>query len=139
MLEKDCSTITGPLLAERIDALEKLIDEKFKSRDLAINKALSANDDRLTTMNEFRGQMADERNNYATKDVIAAQFEGYRKEFSAKFDSIMTKMAIMEDSIAASRGAKTQSRDTTQTYIWVVPLITSAIAIVMGILALVHL
>ena len=136
MLEKDCSTITGPLLAERIDALEKLIDEKFKSRDLAINKALSANEDRLTTMNEFRGQMADERNNYATKDVMAAQFEGFRKELNAKFDSISAKMDIMEDSIAESRGGKTQSRDTTQTYIWVIP---SIIAVILGILAVAHL
>lgn len=56
-------------------SLREHFDALLAERDKAVQAALNANDRRLDALNEFRGQLEDERGTYATKELLDAKAE----------------------------------------------------------------
>lgn len=72
-------------LLEKINSLEKLTDERFKTSQIAINKAEEAQKLRNEAQNEWRQSMKDREATYATKAEMqrnAEDIKGLRESRS---------------------------------------------------------
>ncbi len=56
-----------PAICERLTALERLVDQRFKNQDDAIKIAADSLSKRLDAMNEFRQSLTDQSNKFVTK------------------------------------------------------------------------
>lgn len=55
---------------EKVKQLEEKIDLQFSLNQTALDKAESRMNMRLESLNEWRGQLKDERNTFATKEEV---------------------------------------------------------------------
>lgn len=77
-------------------ALEAAVKNSNESSDRALQKAEVAQEKRLDSVNEFRGQLKDQTATFIT-----------RNEYSQAHQFITDKLAGLENKIALSEGAKT--------------------------------
>jgi hypothetical protein len=70
------------VLKVRLDALEKLLDVRFESRDLAVLTALKALDKRLDGMNEIRQSLKDAQATFITSAEARGEFKSIEKDLS---------------------------------------------------------
>jgi len=95
-------------LAERVDAVERLSEAKFvtlrtlgdlqaekvalalESADKAVSKAEAANERRFDSVNDFRGQLADQVSRFVPRTELAAQLEALAARIDAALSSIST-------------------------------------------------
>ena len=76
-------------------ALLKEIENVERRTNLSSDKALSALNVRLETMNEFRNQINSERANFVTRDMLDIILAGLRNDKTKKNENTWTKSGII--------------------------------------------
>lgn len=88
-LDKDLSRLSNKVdslpcfaLTEKIDGLERYVDEKFSAQALAVDMARNTMDKRLDGMNEFREALRDQASKMMTRSEYAVNHEKFRDELT---------------------------------------------------------
>lgn len=76
----------------RIDGLEKLTDERFKTSQLALNKSEESLKEYKTQANEWRGQSKDQNQTYLQK----TEYEVFQKIINEKIDNLRLNEAELK-------------------------------------------
>ncbi len=118
--EDDLRALQAALTAERLR-----IQGERDSERLRIDAALISINERLKTMNEFRGAMSDMRADFMPRGESIAIFERY----SEKFDSMAKEVQGLRESRSEGGGEKSGKLSQQSLIVLVVGLILSAIAI----------
>lgn len=89
-LDKDLSRLSAKVdtlpcfgLVEKLDGLERYVDEKFNAQALAVEMARNTMDKRLDGMNEFREALRDQASKMMTRSEYAVNHEKFRDELSS--------------------------------------------------------
>jgi len=113
-------------IESRLAALEKSLDERFKSQEQAIAHALAANEKRLDGMNEFREALRDQSRQFSVKSDLDNLSAVTCKDIERLEEDIKS----LNESRAEMRGKASQTQ-------LVVAYIISIIGIIFGIINIV--
>lgn len=78
----------------RLDTLERLIEQRFKSGDEALKVALAANESRLEGMNEFRGSITELTTKMITRVEALNVLEATARKTDADVEMLRERMEI---------------------------------------------
>jgi len=78
--------LTTGQLTVKLAEFEKRIDEKFKLLALAIEIAAVASEKRFDSVNEFRGQLADQATRFTLREVSDKQYESVDRRLKRSED-----------------------------------------------------
>ena len=100
------------ILSVRIDALEKMLDERVRSIKETTAQVSSELDKRLGGMNEFRRTIQDQANHYLTKDVYDAQQLGLQDQirvYSGRINAVEQQLIAINAASLARETAKQEA------------------------------
>lgn len=89
--------LTNEALAERLMALERLVDQRFEASDMALDRAREAMENRLNGMNEFLAALTDQANRTLP-----------RLEYDAQHSKIVEDIKILMKSKSELEGKASQ-------------------------------
>lgn len=102
----------------RLNEWDKRLDQRFESQEKAIHTANTANEKRLDSVNEFRGQLKDQSGDFMRK-----------VQADERFTAIEARMKIMEDAALKIVGKGTGSQQ-----LWVI--ILAVVGLVAGLIGI---
>ena len=79
-MQKEFTVATEALVTTRIQAVEKLMEQRFTLSEKARDLALDANNKRLDGMNEFRQSLSDSAKMNITRTEVDTQFNAIREK-----------------------------------------------------------
>ena len=119
---------------DRFSALERLMDTRFESTERAVNKAETAAEKRFDSVNEFRGQLADQAASFLPRREAETEFRSVR-EAQDNLRKEITDLRASRDSGAGRTMGVDASRNL---LLAVVPIILTIILVAFGIAAYLH-
>lgn len=101
----DDTVATESDLRQRLRFMERLTDEKFRSRDMAVDVAIASLNLRLNGMNEYQETLRDQATRFVTRDEYAANHSAMEHNVGEALISISKWSARAEE---AERYAATE-------------------------------
>src|SRR5215217_1730743 len=93
---------------ERLDDLQRLYtaeiahvreiaEAKFEASEIAISKAQAATEKRFESINEFRGQLADQQATFLRREI----FDAFQGTYVARHDDLLQRIQAMQERVTA--------------------------------------